>query len=933
MAKLLCLDLEVGPEGIVFPFVMRYRGQGEKLPSELTDVIHLWKEEMAFLGGSASTGKGRFSLEPLDIFQWDLTDPGSLKDYIECSGLRRPEEELEEWSEALQGLNPFSLPDTSDKYSPQWTKVGYEIKIQSPLLSNDPIAALFDTANHDAVAYKKRVWENGRIIERHTFKGESIRGVLRTALGREYGLFELKHEDCPCSLCTIFGNEHEAGKIRFEDLEIEDGVAEKHFDHVAIDRFTGGAVDKKKFDDFSLAGSPGKPIKLKGCFWLRADIFSDEKKDEKKKIINALCDVRDGLYPLGGKGGVGYGWVKELRITDGPDDFKLPEPKCKEIPPDGTPSDYPFPQLKPLQTEKDKVYSPHYFLKPAEKKVDRNWEKRLIGHERFDKDLLTGKIECTLKTLSPLIIPDSEVVTENGNGHKSYQFFRLNNEIIIPGSEIRGMISSVYEALTNSCFRVVDDIIPVVISRSVSPYQIAQKLPSPDLRPCEREILEDSEIGSLDKCSEKRLFRLHEDGLCPSCRLFGTTHYKGRVRFGFAKHEGGEKWLMDDKTKDEYLTLPLLERPRPTWSMPSDEDDVPGRKFYVHHNGWEKVKQDSLDNKTSKTENNRSVEPLDKDNLFKFDVFFENLEPWELGLLLYSLELEEGLAHKFGMAKAFGFGSTKIDADKILLREAPNEWQDATNRKDDMLRKGFGELTSWFDKDWDKVEHIDGLRSLLQIPEALSRAEVRYPDLTEDDPEKPPGYVQLSDKKEGRKYLIRPWQPWYPMLKSITTTESLLTRFLSKANFLSAYKRIAVKKAAGDLVNSALNYGYGILYGRSINAIIQAGLNPMAGFLHSYQPTKPVLVYDLVEEFRPLAVDRGIFTLLNRGQKIELGRDSLLSAKSRKKIAKSVIGCLSSEVCFNGHRLSLEDVIKEQALNIKKHLYNNAKYRPFLGRW
>ncbi|MBU0568284.1 hypothetical protein KJ693_05225 [bacterium] len=31
------------------------------------------------------------------------------------------------------------------------------------------------------------------------------------------------------------------------------------------------------------------------------------------------------------------------------------------------------------------------------------------------------------------------------------------------------------------------------------------------------------------------------------------------------------------------------------------------------------------------------------------------------------------------------------------------------------------------------------------------------------------------------------------------TTETLLTKFLSKANFLSAYKRIAAKKAAGGL--------------------------------------------------------------------------------------------------------------------------------------
>lgn len=261
-------------------------------------------------------------------------------------------------------------------------------------------------------------------------------------------------------------------------------------------------------------------------------------------------------------------------------------------------------------------------------------------------------------------------------------------------------------------------------------------------------------------------------------------------------------------SKDKYLTLPLLERPRPTWSMPSDEDDVPGRKFYVHHNGWEKVKQDSRGNKTSKTENNRSVEPLDKDNLFEFDLFFENLKEWELGLLLYSLELQNGMAHKLGMAKAFGFGSVKIDADNILLKKSPNQnlheancdedtgemekseikWQDATNGKGCWLQKGFDVLGSWFDENWEQVEpandikeikeikipgveHIKGLRSLLQIPEELDKAKVRYPALeTKDDSEKLPGYVELDDEDEegGREYLKRPWQPWYPMLKRST---------------------------------------------------------------------------------------------------------------------------------------------------------------------
>ena len=107
----------------------------------------------------------------------------------------------------------------------------------------------------------------------------------------------------------------------------------------------------------------------------------------------------------------------------------------------------------------------------------------------------------------------------------------------------------------------------------------------------------------------------------------------------------------------------------------------------------------------------------------------------------------------------------------------------------------------------------------------------------------------------------------------------------------------------------------------------------MASFLHSYQQGKTTLVYDLIEEFRPFAVDRGIFTLLNRGEKLELGEDGLLTTDTRKKIAKSVVVRLSSEVWFKGRCLTLQEVIQEQAHNIRKHLCKKTPYRPFFGRW
>lgn len=48
-------------------------------------------------------------------------------------------------------------------------------------------------------------------------------------------------------------------------------------------------------------------------------------------------------------------------------------------------------------------------------------------------------------------------------------------------------------------------------------------------------------------------------------------------------------------------------------------------------------------------------------------------------------------------------------------------------------------------------------------------------------------------------------------------------------------------RGATDPINSLLNYGYGILYGHIEQAILLAGLDPYAGFLHADRPGKPSL--------------------------------------------------------------------------------------------
>lgn len=65
-----------------------------------------------------------------------------------------------------------------------------------------------------------------------------------------------------------------------------------------------------------------------------------------------------------------------------------------------------------------------------------------------------------------------------------------------------------------------------------------------------------------------------------------------------------------------------------------------------------------------------------------------------------------------------------------------------------------------------------------------------------------------------------------------------------------------------DMANAALSYAYSLLLGECTAALFAAGLEPSLGVLHASTEKRPSLSLDLMEEFRPLLVDRMVFGLL-----------------------------------------------------------------------
>ncbi|MCP4418051.1 MAG: CRISPR-associated endonuclease Cas1 [Chloroflexi bacterium] len=143
-----------------------------------------------------------------------------------------------------------------------------------------------------------------------------------------------------------------------------------------------------------------------------------------------------------------------------------------------------------------------------------------------------------------------------------------------------------------------------------------------------------------------------------------------------------------------------------------------------------------------------------------------------------------------------------------------------------------------------------------------------------------------------------------------------------------------VGRGARDPVNSALNYGYGILYHLCERCLTLAGLDPYAGFLHADRPGKPSLALDFIEEFRQPIVDRTVIGMANKNMAFEQDENGLLTKDFRRTLAGKVHARLESRARFEGKKHSLRAIMQMQARHIATYVRGErAEYVPFVMGW
>lgn len=135
--------------------------------------------------------------------------------------------------------------------------------------------------------------------------------------------------------------------------------------------------------------------------------------------------------------------------------------------------------------------------------------------------------------------------------------------------------------------------------------------------------------------------------------------------------------------------------------------------------------------------------------------------------------------------------------------------------------------------------------------------------------------------------------------------------------------------------NASLNYGYGVLASVVHTALLVAGLEPGAGFLHADRAGQSSLVFDAMEEFRQAVVDRPLIGLATRKVAFALDPgDGRLDDTTKRAVADAVIGRLDALEPYAGGRFPLRTIIGKQAERMATYLRGvHAPYDPWVMRW
>lgn len=143
-----------------------------------------------------------------------------------------------------------------------------------------------------------------------------------------------------------------------------------------------------------------------------------------------------------------------------------------------------------------------------------------------------------------------------------------------------------------------------------------------------------------------------------------------------------------------------------------------------------------------------------------------------------------------------------------------------------------------------------------------------------------------------------------------------------------------------NYLNSLISFGNSILYTCVLSEIYRTHLDPRIGFLHATNFRRFTLNLDVSEVFKPIIVDRLIFTLI--GKKMVTKNDFeaamggiVLKENVRRKFVEELDKRLKVTIKHRstGREVSYRRLIRLELYKLQKHLMGETVYEPFVAQW
>ena len=167
-------------------------------------------------------------------------------------------------------------------------------------------------------------------------------------------------------------------------------------------------------------------------------------------------------------------------------------------------------------------------------------------------------------------------------------------------------------------------------------------------------------------------------------------------------------------------------------------------------------------------------------------------------------------------------------------------------------------------------------------------------------------------------------------------------QFFDRLNADPAFQMISrTRRPPTNRMNALISFLNSMCYILVLSQLYRTHLDPRIGFLHETNFRRFSLNLDIAEIFKPILVDRLIFSLVNKREiqekhfEKQTGGGIYLNDKGKEIVLRAWEGRIGETIEHPGlnRNVSYRGLVRMEAYKLQKHILEGIPYEPYSSRW